>query len=342
MKIFLKILFRFLIIVFLLSALVLFWVLSSTWAMQGVFGLGAKIFLKDVIIQKLVIKKQVYQFPGKMIFQDVSFCLKHKKDDFDFSFKTIEVRKLLNLLRAQEGVSLEVAGGEIGSSAAQIHGLKVHLISQAGMSWGGTVSVEAAESNGFELASFQAKAVLRKEDVTLFDIQAHSYDGKIKGIVQVYFLPLVRYVANLELEHFQTVALEQWNADMFSQVKGQVNGVIHVKGPVGGLERAEMALVLVDGGGIQAQLLSPLLAYVPASTQSKILQAAVEQKQLIRIDNGRLQISNKDAGKVTMIIQLQSNNLNLDVNVALDVMIDGGLQGLLSNLNQFSFLKKGT
>jgi hypothetical protein len=342
MKAFLKIIVNFIMIVFLLSAIGIFWVASSVKAMQAVLKAGAGLFLKDITVQELVIKKQICRFPKEFIFEDVSFRLKHKAEDFDLSFKAIAFSELIKFLSAQEGASLEFKEGSVASSVFQIHGLTVHLVSQGAMNWIGTVNVDKAESNGFEVKNIQAKAVVRREDATLFDIQAYSYEGQLKGIAQVYFIPLVRYVANLTFENLETIALEKLNTPFFSQIRGQVYGTIHVKGPAGGLEKIAMNVMLADGGKIQAQMLSPLLNYIPMSTQSKILQTAIEQKQLMSIDSGRLTLSNKDAEKIITGIQLKSKDLNLDVNVTVDIMIDGGLKRLLDNLNQLSLLMKGT
>jgi len=55
-----------------------------------------------------------------------------------------------------------------------------------------------------------------------------------------------------------------------------------------------------------------------------------------------MKLANKDPEMVSADIKLQSTHLNLDVNVIVDIIIEGGMQGLLKHFVSFSQLMKGS
>ena len=233
-------------------------------------------------------------------------------------------------------------GGAIKASSFQAEGLNVELVSESIDKWVGEASIENAQSNGFKVYDINAKMVITSQEAVISGINADSYKGKIAGNAYVYFVPTVRYVADVKLEGLDTAEMESVNLSLFSQVRGRIYGTIDIEGPAGELENISMDMRINEDGELQAKALEPLLTYIPKSTQKETLEAVIKRDGRIRVNNAHMKLANQDLETVSLNIKLQSKDFNLDVNVTIDIIIEGGMQNLLKNFNQFSLLMKGS
>jgi len=341
MKISLKIISIFLLVTVIVTSTFLLTVLFYPKAMQNVLIFSANKFLKDVAVRDLVIAHQVCNLPRQFTFKDVSLTLEQGQEAYAMSFKTIRISEIPNIFSGKKAV-LEVKGGAVKSSSFQAEGIDVALVSETIEKWAGQASVKNAQSNGFKAYDINADVAITSEQAVILDINGDSYKGKVTGRAHVYFVPTVHYTADVALQGLDTAEMEGVNSSLFSQVRGRIYGTIEVLGPAGGLDNIKMDIRINEDGEIQAKLLEPLLAYIPKSTQKENLEMVIKNNGRIRVDNAQMKLSNQDPETVSMDIRIQSDYLNLDVNVTVDVIIEGGMQGLLKNFNQFSLFMKGS
>lgn len=330
MKKILKIFSLILVITALLFFTCLSIVLFNPRAMQNILMFGANKFLEEMTVRDLVIKHQVCGLPSRQLtFEDVSWTLEHGEESYAVNFKAVRISKVMNIIYSGKGVLLQLDGGTVKASTLRLEGLYAEILSENREKWAGSVSVKEAESNNFQVRDIQAEAVITPKEADISGINGDSYKGRVMGSVHVYFVPSMRYVADVTLEGLDTAAMENINFSFFSQVRGRIYGTIEVRGPTGGFEEIHMNVRLNEDGEIQANVLEPLLDYIPKSTQEKTLRAAVKNNLRIRVNNAQMKLANQDSETVSADIQLKSDQLNLDLNVTVDFIIEGGMQGLL-------------
>jgi len=189
MKTFLKVFFALLFFIFILCIAGLFIISSSPAVMQNLVMFGADNLWDNITIRNLVIKKQDCAFPKQCTFHDVSLSLEQGEETYILSFKTITISGMTEIISSGKGMTLQVRGGTVKSSAFRLDGLRVDLTSEHAKKWIGPVSVKEAESNGFQVRDIHAKAVMESKEAVLSDISGDSYQGKITGTATVYFMP---------------------------------------------------------------------------------------------------------------------------------------------------------
>ncbi len=341
MKTFFKFFFILVFCAILTSSMMIFALLSSPRVMQATLKTAANIFLKDMTVIDLVIERQDIRFPQEFFFGDVFLQLKREEQEFDLRFKSIRFSGLRQFLNQKPGALAEIQEGSVSFSNFEIRGIEAHLLSESQRDWAGSVFAQGVQSQGFEAKNIQTEIRVRPAEIKFSNLQAQSYLGGLKGEAIIFLIPSIAYKANFIFEKFETEALKKINASLFSQMSGQIDGDILIQGPAGGFEKIKMNAALRPGARVQAQIFSPLLTYIPSSKERKNLQSAIDQKQLVSISSGQIQLSNQDLEKITTDIQLKSQHFNLDVNLTIDIIIEGGLNRLIDHFQQFSFFKKG-
>jgi len=319
----------------------LYIVCSSERVMQNVLMSSTNKFLEGMTVRDLVIKNQVCDLPRKFTFEDVSLKLEQGEETYAMSFRAVQISEVMSLICSGKGAVLQLKDGSVKASTFRLDGLDVKIVSKSMQKWGGGVSVKEAESNGFQVRDIDAKTVITSKDAAISGINGDSYKGKVMGNAHVYFMPSVRYVADVKFEGLDTAEMEDVNLSLFSQVRGRIYGAIEVQGHAGGLENIHMNVGLNEDGEIQAKALEPLLAYIPKSIQKENIKAAIKDNRRIPVNKAQVKLADQGSETISADIQLKSDDLNLDVNVTVDIIIEGGLKSLLNYSSQISQFMKG-
>ncbi|HSV43856.1 MAG TPA: hypothetical protein VLJ10_04810, partial [Candidatus Bathyarchaeia archaeon] len=132
------------------------------------------------------------------------------------------------------------------------------------------------------------------------------------------------------------------NAVLFSQLGDRISGAIEVQGLMSGVEHGHLDIGLNKDGEIQAALLEPLLAYIPNSVQKKNIEAAIQKNRRVHVNSAALTLVDRDPETVSVDIRLKSAELSLDVNMVVDIIIEGGIQGLWQFFPSIFQLLKGS
>ncbi|MDD5672497.1 MAG: hypothetical protein PHN49_12760, partial [Candidatus Omnitrophica bacterium] len=296
-------------------------VFSSPQVMQQTIMSGANTFLKDISLRDLVIESQACYFPKEFIFAEVSGTLERDKEIYEFRFEAIQLSDILKLIFFQDGTTLEIRNGSLKASSFRLDGLDAQLRHQDQKQWSGPVSVSEAESQGLHAANIRAQIVIKSKEVAIPDISADAYQGKVAGNGYLYFLPSAHYAAQGVLEGIDTKGMEEVHPSLFSQIHGRISGMIEIQGQFGGIEHAQLDVGLGKDGEIQAALLESLLAYIPQSVQKQNLAVAIQNNSRVRLKDARLKLADQDSETVSADIQFQSEELNLDVNLIVDIIV---------------------
>ncbi|MFH1359806.1 MAG: hypothetical protein ABIJ41_02070 [Candidatus Omnitrophota bacterium] len=335
MKSFLKKTFLLFCIILFLSVTGFLILCYSSRTLEGLITFGGNRFQKEITIRKFTITKQTYDFPKKLTFQNVSLLFDREQEAYSLDFKTIELSGLFGLIFKNHPVALQAEGGLFETSAFCLEGLEVNLKTTDTKVWKGPVLIKKAKASGFEATNISGNAEVQSQKAVVSDIKGSSYRGKVTGRLTVHFAPDVRYEADIAFQDLDTHEMESINPSLFSQVRGQIYGTILIRGPAGGLETIQMNMQLGEGAELLAGVLQPLLKHIPKSTQRKEIQAAIKEGRMIGINDAALTLGNSDDKTVSTEILLKSKALNIDVDVKIDVNIEGGLQNLLKTVLQF-------
>jgi len=321
---------------FIACFILLYAMTSSPQVLQAVVKASANQILPDITIQDLVIGKQNLSLKGTSSLRDVDIIIRQGENKFDLHFNTISLSDIFS-----EKPTLLLKGGFVYAEAFRLDGLEMTLIAKDGEEWSGPATVKLAESSGFQVHDVLVKVIVKADKAIIEDIQGRSYEGEIQGTATIYFFAIPDYYANVTFDGLDTTLMEDINPSLFSQLQGQITGSVEALGPAGGLDKIDLHVRLNDGGEVQSKLLGPLLGHIPESRERQKLKTAIENNQKIIVNKAQLDLSNKDSKTVSTDIQLESDELNLDANVKVDIIVEGGMQSLFKYFTQFSQFMKG-
>ena len=130
--------------------------------------------------------------------------------------------------------------------------------------------------------------------------------------------------------------MREIQSDVFSQIDGKLNGNFILEGKKDKIRSLKADLDIPKGGTLKASLLSFIMAYLPQSTQKKELEALMGSEGHIPFEKGFLLVRSLNDETLAAEIGLKSEKFNLDIDVTVDINLEGGLQNLLGYLKDFS------
>ena len=94
--------------------------------------------------------------------------------------------------------------------------------------------------------------------------------------------------------------------------------------------------ILGEEARIRAELLQYLVEYIPHSIQRKMILEAIRLRELIPVENAALRITKKDDATLRNDIKIYSSDVNLDVDLTVDIVIEGGLNQILKHFHKIA------
>lgn len=264
----------------------------------------------------------------------VSLGFRHKKEDYDIQFQQIRIERIDQIFSMGEGIGFMLKNARLQTSDLRIEGLDLNLQSKYLDQWDGLMIVKEFKKNNVQMTDIHTGVKINKQDIIFSEIQANLYKGKVTGELAVYLNPVFRYVSNITFNDIDTLLIEEVYPPFFSQVRDRLYGNGLIKGLTNDLETIQINLQLNEGGEVRAQLLSPLLSYIPRSQQYVVLEQAINENRRLVMDIATVALTSKGSDKLTALIILKSNELNLDMNLTIDFNIEGGFKALIENFDQ--------
>ena len=312
-----------LIVIFIVA---LFFLSSPLWGKRVLFW-GANHYLKDIRVESLDYDRATFRRPNIWDFSSLFLTLKKDKavyririPSFSFSWNfpnivhiNFEQASIESPLFEAEGISFE---GNITLQDA--------MIEIRGRARGNSLSV-----NNYTITNIRSSLGSEKNRVIFPDFTADCYAGTMEGEISLEYAPKISYSITIKIRDAESGLLKEADPAVFSQIAGKISGLIRLAGRPEGIDHLEGSFDMTEGGTLKASVLDFLIPHLPESQQKKNLKALVRSNGNILFEKGTLTLKNLDRETLSSQIDLESKAFNLDLDVGLDVHVDGGLNQLL-------------
>ena len=284
---------------------------------------------RDVQMRELAIARQKFTFPLQFHAEDVHIAITTPTGSYRVIMSDVWVKgsmreKQLTLTTgstAITGSNLDIHDSTITATATITQGRPPEVR--------GALVAALAAISGYQCGDVSLRVESRVGKNTTGDFLARCYDGDVRGSIALQHTPDASYTAHTEFSNINTEKMRGANPMVFSQMSGRINGVVHATGGSHGFPSVYSFISAPYGGQIKAALLKPLIDHIPVASQRAQLQALIAVGGEVPLDTARIQIKNASDEALAADIVLVSRSLNLNINLTVDINIDGGLQSLL-------------
>jgi hypothetical protein len=270
--------------------------------------------LSKLSIQKssLSIKRlELTNVSGRLKIQDKSYYISIGHIDFDGS-----------KLSAQ---SVSIVGDEITASDVtidmEILWKNVKPFSIAGVAKASSVTIQK-----YELTELISPFEWSEGRLTSKPWSAHFAEGSIGGELSIVWDPEMTYSVSIKAKNINTVALASVNENIFGQINASLSGVATVAGTLSVITETRGHFQTAEGGMVKAKLLAHIAQYVPAHQS---LSELIKKNADIPIDQGDITFNAVSDEQWRAHVKLFSKEVNLDLNLDMDINIEGGTFGIL-------------
>jgi hypothetical protein len=254
---------------------------------------------------------------------------------FEVSAEKVVVTDIFTLWDAQRKTHLSASGIEFEGFDVKATQAALEGDYQAsGEQWrfAGPVTIERIYANGQAIKKIACRLEADQKAFKLTDLNMQLGTGRVSGEFMLEFGAKFPYYMDIALENIPTKQL-----NLQDHLDGILNGRLKVRGDQHSFSEIEGKLKAPAGVMMNARLLSPLLSYIPQSTQKKQIESIIAQNKTIFVDVFALELHSRKANFLKTQFDIESKEYNLDVNLGVDINTDGGIQALL-NSDIFSHL----
>ncbi len=316
-----------LLLVFLSAAF--YTVFYSRWFPRFILSQWLKRNWPEVRVQSLAYKKRYCHFFQEIGFEDLKGTLRKGTLLYQFHCPFLKIKAFNGFGNQNKGLELIVEEARLVVLPFRVEGLNLNLR----LILGGD---KVPRLQGRMKASFlfvgaehleEISGLLKGEGNSLKvkDLSATGYDGHWHGDISVDDLSLLSYNVDLKYQDVDLQKMRSLNAQFFSQAEGKMSGAIRMAGQKEGLETLVLGVRIHPGGAIKASLLKPIVGYFPQSIQKKDLEDLIKKDGDIPVDKAAWELENKGSQDLTTRLDLESERLNLDLNLTMDIHTDSPL-----------------
>lgn len=130
------------------------------------------------------------------------------------------------------------------------------------------------------------------------------------------------------------VDLSAMGETIFGKMRGRLEGTIELQGTAKDIGVFKGHLNAPAGAEMRAAVLSLLLPYIPASAQKNSLERLIAQDSNVFFDQADMNAENIRDDALQLHVMLASKKLNLDIDVIVDVNMEGGFKNALERFYQ--------
>ena len=328
-----KRLFGFLLLILLLLAGIFYVTVYTTTVSKWLIKQLVAQNLPDYKIQSLTIKSQDFHFPRELKCNDLKTVLKSKNDRYDLSAEHVTLDWLHDLVLAHNGIALTVEGFNLNSSNIKLHSLGLKTAIRFGQGTiqaiDGTMKSADVDLYSFKMTDLTTRLEGAAAVLKFKDFLARGYDGQIKGEITVHYQPDVTFAVDIKLAGLDLKQLEKFNQSIFSNLEGKLYGNIRIEGDPKNLSSLEVDAKVVEEGKVRASVLKFFTQYLPNTQQKAEFDSLVKTNGKLPFEKATFQLKNLDQHNLSGLLAMSSKTINLDLNVPLDIKIDGKWDSLI-------------
>ncbi len=321
-----------LITLILIIAGTAYWALNSATFTELVLPPVANYFVKDIRITKLTVAQQTFSLKGAFTVDSLLIKIKDQTGEIALAFDKVQIASVYDLLRIGRLVSINASGGtfmatDLVIDAIQFHGAAAHT-SDNKYTLNGDVSIAKVDAQKLIVTNMTGHLEGVLPEITISNIMAQCYNGSLNVAVIAKPEEKGYLEISLTLDNIDIYEAGKDRPDLFNQVNGIADISALVKANTGGITDVQAEMVMVEKSKVNASLLQYLLNYIPPSAERTELELSIKEKKKITVDKAAVKVTDFDSEKISLLVQLSSKRINLDLNLTLDLIVEGGLMKL--------------
>jgi len=204
------------------------------------------------------------------------------------------------------------------------------------LSWTGIAENGILEWDRYRVENVNTRFRKTGKGVIFDHFAGDLYGGKVDGKIVLETDPVIYYDIILNITDLDIQKIERLHPDVFGKVRGRLRGDMRIQGGADGVRKLTGTLTADEGGKIQASLLEPLLKYIPQTQQKRLLQSVIMEDGLLPLQKADIGLSLIDAKTLVTHFDLESQEYNLDLDLTVELNVEGGL-GQLLNVKEYFF-----
>ncbi len=303
-------------------------VLNSGWFYTKILPRVAFGIVKNFQIQSFQSEKYNFRFPFRLNLENVKCLaringLSHKISCRQISLYSVSFHQVKGVVsKLDVETPLYRAQGFDVVALADFNAKGIRQLD-------GTLSGSQASFLDYEARRISSLVKGDNEKIWFVDLAADFYAGKVNGDIFLDYAHQMSYSITMFLTGVDLERLRSVNDGVFSQIQGHLNGVVKLAGDMKTVSSIEASLDVPVGGKLKASLLGFIVQYIPQSTQRKELEGLIKTNGDVPFEQGNIRLKNLTSEKLATEIGLKSAKFNLDLNLGVDINIEGGLESLL-------------
>jgi len=329
------------LLVLLLSIGFVYVTLNTVWVTPWIVHRLIAQSLPQFKVDSIQIAKQKFYFPGQINFQNIQIILKDKADFYTLQVQNFFCDGLDSLWRANSKLSMEIKEGKVESKNIHISTVEGngHLSLNRGkiLTIWGEVKSKGNRFRNYEAQEFFSPIEGDDQKLIFKNFSAQAYGARFKGEISMEYQPSFPYSIQLEFEGLNIHQLKVFNEMLPTQIEGILDGTMVLTGKGNNLETIHVDTRIVEGGKIRASLLGFITQYIPQSRERQHLQELLQDDAKIFVEEASVQIKSLNKNKLTGLMKIASEELNVDLNFPITINLDGKISSLLKYVDQFSF-----
>lgn len=291
-------------------------------------------------IERLSLQDAVLGFDGRYVLEAVRLEIKRGQDSFYTAFDELIVSNIVTLVCGikDSQVDLSVRNCLLQSAAHRCEGVDVQATvsypEPMALSARGQITAREILFESLRVTDISALFECSSRALRIYNVNGDFYGGSVLADM-LYALDGKRgFEGRINIAGIDMERVGEDRPDMTSQVEGIATVSVSLRGQEDMIESIDIAARFTKNGKISAVLLQPLLAYIPQhSMQRKELERLVDLKQKIDLDRSVLRLKNAGPDTLRATVQLQSVRFNLDINLTIDINVEGGVINLIDVLS---------
>lgn len=316
----------------------MFWSLNSRVATTWLIKRTIEAKFPGTEVKALTIRQQQFDFPSRLTLKNLAILVKDKQETRDIGIDTVEFNHLPQIILRQKPVEFHVKKAQIKSETINVEDLysKLNILFKGSRYLlGGDLQIVKLRLASFTVTGIFSMVESDGKNLHLTDCFAKSYGGTIACEIFLEYQAGLPYSIQLNAARLNLQKLKEVNSaffQIFSQVEGQFEGEMRLKGDKEGLKTFFVNGRVPKNAKVPAGLFSFVAQLLPNSTQKDMLNSLGKSGGKVPMEVLSVNLQSLNEQELRAIIKMSSRQLNLDLNPTIDVRLDGKLESLFSSV----------
>lgn len=291
--------------------------------------------IRNLTLDGLTIASQRFIFPRRLILSDVKLRVTSNKEHYEIHINEVDIQELntaasLSAVLPLRVTALSLEHKDFKVSVADFKGI-LFLKRLRFQQYQGILAIAQMEAYRYKVKNVQSSIAGSLKSVSLNDIRADFYNGKINGQVDVGWSDKVRYHTDLKFAGVDLNSLKEIDDSICGQIEGIIQGDLSLGGSPKSFDTLGLRVQIAKNGRMNASLLKFIIPYIPRTEDSvKLLEIMKVPGSKVPVEIARMDLRTADEHKISGDIKLGVGRLNLDLNLPIDILYDGNLFSLIT------------